>query len=600
MEKSRKIIDNHSFFVDFSLFWIIFGWLALILALLNFFYGWIFIVYLTLGISYFIWILIKNKKGLKISKSFSFIVFILLFFITILSFFSEPTVFTGRDQGSISNAAISLSKNHQLHFSSPVIEEFFSIYGPGKALNFPGFHYTDQGKLTTQFPLGYISWLSAFYSIFDIKGLIIANSTALFIFFLSFYMIGRKLLKKRYTFIMMFFAITSFSFYWFAKLTLSENLALALLWTMIMGIIYLIQTPNKKTLLLFILSSTLLVFTRVEGYAFLLTSGLILLFCKTSRIFIKKNYKTVLFAIIIFIFIFSLNFQKDLPFFKEIGKATLGSFFETETDGKIVVKSLLSPGVQISQIYIIYGLAGFFILGFIGIIQSFLKKQWEQLIPLFVVFPTFIYLIDSNISSDHPWMLRRFVFAILPVFVFYSVKIIKYLLEKNSNNSRHPIFLRYLAIGFSIILLSLNLKSFCRYAFFYENKGLLQQTEKLSEKFSNKDLILIDRLSSGDGWSLLAGPLQTIFNKQAVYFFNPSDLQKINLNKFENIYLLATKDQLLLYANSEIGNKFNIKEKHVFETTRLIETSKNDLLPIERFPQKEIVKIEYYILEFKK
>jgi len=600
MKEPKKITDNHAFFVDFSLFWIAFGWLALASALLDFFYAWIFIVYSLAGMAYFAWTTVKRKRRIKLSRNFVVINAVLAFFIITFSFFVTPTVFTGRDQGTISNAAIMLATKHQVHFSTPVAEEFFSIYGPGKALNFPGFHYTQQGELTPQFPLGYISWLGAFYSVFGITGLIVANAVALFLFFISFYMVGRKLLKRRYALGMMAFALTSFSFVWFFKFTLSENLALALLWVMIMSILYLLKDPGKKTLLLFVLSSTLLIFTRVEGYAFFITGSLILIFNKESRVFLKKNRNFIYLSAISFLLVFALNFQKDLPFFKEIGKAAIGSFFETGDDGKIILKSLFSPGVRITQIYILYGLAGFFLTGFSGMVYAVIKKDYDILIPLFVTFPTMIYLVDSNISSDHPWMLRRFVFAILPIFILYATYLFKQLLEKNPGNSRHPMLLRYFAITLSICLIALNLKSFSRFAFFSENQGLLKQTKILSEKFSDRDLVLVDRLSSEDGWSLLSGPMRVIFKKQAAYLFNISDLKKIDLQKFDKIFLIVPKEQISTYASSDIGSRLDVLEKYSLETTRLSEPQEKNLLPLEKFPHKETIVAEGYILEMKK
>lgn len=600
MKEIKKITDNHAFFVDFSLFWVIFGWLALTLSLLDFFYVWIFIFYLLAGGTYFIWTILKRKRHMKLSKNFIAINIVLALTVILFSFFVSPTVFTGRDQGSISNAAAMLAKNHNLHFSNSASKEFFSIYGPGKALNFPGFHYTDQGELTTQFPLGYISWLGAFYSLFKIPGFIIANAVTLFLFFISFYMVGRKLLKRRYALMMMLFTLTSFSFMWFFKFTLSENLALALLWMMIMSVLYLLNDPGKKTILLFVLTSTLLIFTRVEGYAFLITSILILFFNKQSRAFLKSNSHFIYVSALSFVIVFALNFQRDLPFFKEIAKASIGIFFETEDNGKIIVKSLFSPGIRITQIYILYGLAGFLLAGFFGMTHALIKKNHQVLLPLYIAFPTLIYLIDSNISSDHPWMLRRFVFSILPIFIFYTTYLLKNLLEKNPDNARHPMLLRYSAVALTVFLVALNLKSFSRFVFFSENKGLLEQTKTLSEKFSDRDLILIDQLSSADGWSLLAGPMNTFFNKQAVYFFNLSDLQKIDLQKFENIYILTSKQQLPFYASSELAPHLNIQEKYSLETTRLVESQKKDILPIMRYPLKETVQIEGYILKFKK
>lgn len=600
MKEIKKIEQDQTFFLNFSLSWGIFGILALISTLLDFFYGWIFAVYFFLGISYFAWNIFKNKIKFELSKSFIILNAIIIITITLFSFFVTPTIFSGRDQGSLSNAAISLSKNHQLAFSNTSVKEFFSIYGSGKALNFPGFHYTNDGDLTTQFPLGYISWLGAFFSVFGFTGMIIANAVAFYLFLLSFYFIGKELLGDKYAYLVLLFILTSFSFVWFFKFTLSENLAMPLLWIMVLTVFYLIKKPDLKIFSLYFITSFLLVFTRIEGYAFILTSSVLLLMGKNFRKFIKTNHKTIGIALIAFLVAFIVNFQKDLPFFKEIGKAIFNQFLEPEVKTSDFLRTFFAPAARISQVYILYGLAGFLILGFIGAIKSFWKKSIFILIPLLITFPALIYLIDSNISSDHPWMLRRFVFVILPLFIFYTAYLFKTLLDKNNSEPGRPKFSKYFVSVAIVTLLFLNLKSFNRYAFYSENQKLLEQTEKLSKKFSDKDLILIDRLSSGDGWSMISGPLESVFNKQAVYFFNPSDIKKIDLQKFENIYLLSPKESLAYYAGSELGDRLEIKEKYILQTTRLSEFKKNDILPIMRYPAKENVAVEGYILKLKK
>ena len=120
----------------------------------------------------------KNSNFLQLF----FISLISLLFIIFLSFSTEPTVFSGRDQGSFSEAAVRLSQNHQLEFETLVSQEFFKIYGQGTALNFPGFSYTADGKLITHFSIGYIAWLAVFYSLFGLSGLAIANGVLFFIF----------------------------------------------------------------------------------------------------------------------------------------------------------------------------------------------------------------------------------------------------------------------------------------------------------------------------------------------------------------------------------------------------------------------------------
>ncbi len=601
MNKVKQTNNNYDFFLNFSLFWVVFGFLALILTLLDFFYSWVLILYLVSAGIFFAFRIIPEQKKIKLNFKISpaYIAISLAFFafVFIFSFFTTATIFTGRDQGSLSIAAIELAKNHQLTFSDPASVEFFKIYGEGKALNFPGFHYTEDGQLTTQFPLGYISWLAAFYSFFGINGLIIANAAALFLFLSAFYLLGKKLLKKNYALILPLFTLSSFSFIWFFKFTLSENLALALLWIYILNLVEISEKPDRKKFLALILSASLLAFTRIEGFAFLVTGGLILFFNPTSRQFLQKNIRFLNILILSLFFIFLFYLQKDWAFFKEILKATFNSFFEINSNGKIITKNLFFPGFRMIQIYTLYGLISFWILGLFGVIAAFFKKNWQLLIPFFLASPSLIYLVNSSISSDHPWMLRRFVFSILPLSIFYSAVFLKYLLAKKIDTNRRSNFWLFLPVALIILIIFINLKPFLRFAFFSENEDLLQQTQELAKRFSSNDLILVDRLSSGDGWSLLAGPLNSVFNLNAVYFFNPNDLDKLDLDQFENVYILVGQKEISNYLNTSLGEKLTVADKYTLKTTRLTETSNKNSTSIIDYPQKSLIKVSGYILK---
>jgi len=90
-----------------------------------------------------------------------------------------------------------------------------------------------------------------------------------------------------------------------------------------------------------------------------------------------------------------------------------------------------------------------------------------------------------------------------------------------------------------VALVGANLAVSARFFTFSENKNLLPQVEKLSEKFSSNDLVLVDRLASGSGYSLLSEPLTSLNHRQAVYFFNADDLKFVDQNRYQNIYLVA-------------------------------------------------------------
>jgi hypothetical protein len=124
--------------------------------------------------------------------------------------------------------------------------------------------------------------------------------------------------------------------------------------------------------------------------------------------------------------------------------------------------------------------------------------------------------------------LRRFVFAVFPALIFYSI----YTLQKFFY---HKIFLYFVLV----VLIAANAVVSWRFFTTSENKDLLPQIEKLSQEFGADDLVLVDRMATGSGFSLASEPLRTIYGKQAVYFFNADDLKFVSQDRYKNIYLLA-------------------------------------------------------------
>lgn len=600
------------FLLFFALFWVFLGWLGLIITWAGYFHSWIFIAYFIAAAALLVYCF---KKGVfRLSSEFVILSIFLILTAAIIASFSTPSVFSGRDQGSISEAAVRLSQNHQLEFSTPASNEFFKIYGTGKALNFPGFYYTDSGNLTTQFPLPYISWLTIFYSLFGLTGLIIANAVLFYLFFLYFYFLARIFLEKKYCALLLILTGTSFSFSWFSKFTLSENMALSLFWISIFSFLVFFRERSGISYFTFLSSSFLLFFTRIEGIAFLAAGMILMLFLPNIRNFIKKNWIKKLIIPFSLLAVFLLwNIFADTYFYKEIAKALLSSFSEKNLDLK---EKYIFPFFNILQVYVIYGIFPFLILGLTGIGYFIKKRKLEALIPFLIAFPSFWYLIDSNISSDHPWMLRRFVFSILPILIFYTVLLLAKWKEKNEiiqkdlhiesiskktiSQIRHVLACRKNLIFYSMIaiLLFFNLPSFLKYAFFSENKGLLEQVGELGKNFSNNDLVLIDRKASGDGWSMISGPMNFMFAKNSVYFFNSADLDKIDLEKFDKVYLITPEENINIYKSGLLASRLKYFKNYTLKTERIGITSQKKFPAFS--PSKENVNIKGEIFEILK
>lgn len=559
MENKLTGKDYH-FFSFLGFFILSVGWFSFALALAGFFHLWMIIAGLIIIVGIFGYFLYHRKIFQGLSKEF--LVFTALFLLAGLFFAltAVPTIFSGRDQGSISEAAIRLVQNHRLEFSTPESDAFFKVYGPGRALNFPGFYYTNDGKLITQFPLVYTAWLALFYSVIGLFGLKLANAILFFIFASSFYLLFRLFTEPKYRMVFGLMIITSFAFSWFAKMTLTENMAMALLWLGILELVQFIREPKVRNYYLALLSFGLLFFARLEGIAFLIFALIIILiFSRRSDFWKYSKVKKIIVPASIFILFFLFNLIRNFYFYKEIAKTLL-------TPGKTLLQTTLHLGGYMSnisytgRIFAVYGLITFLIIGLIGIGFFIRQKNWKILIPFFVVLPSFIYLLDPNISADHPWMLRRFSSAILPALMFYSFLFLEaYLTEKKK---------RLLPVTLGIIFL-LGFYPFAKFAAFSENQGLLESTRKLSQNFGSKDLILVDRLSSGNGWSMPTGPISFLFGKRAVYFFNPNDLAKIDLSKFDKIYLVVSDGNASFFTSSVIGPRLLSPKDYTLESSRL-------------------------------
>ncbi len=565
-----KKINDIDLFSSFGIILVSFGWMAVFLAVLSLFtkgflVGASLIAVVTLGYAIFLF-----QRHSRPSLDFSLVLIFSLFAVMLFSHFTVPTVFSGRDQGSLSNAAISLSENHSLKSSFPAEKQFFQIYGPGQALNFPGFYYTKDGSLISQFSLGYVAWLAAFFTLFGLSGLIVANAFSFFLFLLSFYVVSRNYLEKKAALIAFLLVGTSFVFSWFFKFTLTENLALGLLWFGLAQFLLFWEKETRINLFACILSFGLLLFVRIEALAFLSVIAL-LFFLKYKhkkqqfkKIFIQKEI-IILFILIFIAFISSLFLNS--AFYVTIAKGFLSSlsFYKHNFSGSSLP---FSGTIYLLRVFSLYAILTYIALAIIALGYFLKKKNYPILLPFFILLPTFIYLLNPSISLDHPWMLRRYLFAVIPVSILYSIIFLKDFLKKN--------ILFYVFSGF---LLLTNLLIFFPFLGVKENPTLLSQIENISLDFQADDLILVDRNATGNPWAMMAGPLNVIFGKQAVYFFNPDDLKKIDLTQFKKVYLIIPDNNLDAYEKSELLKNVIIVKSYSLENFALneIDRTKKEL-----------------------
>ena len=83
---------------------------------------------------------------------------------------------------------------------------------------------------------------------------------------------------------------------------------------------------------------------------------------------------------------------------------------------------------------------------------------------------------------------------------------------------------------------------------------------------------------------MITNPLNSLHQKHAVYFFNPSDLHKINTDNFENIFLITSNQNESMYKDVLLDN-MKYHTKYIFALNQL-NISKAKIFP-PTFPKKE-------------
>ena len=90
---------------------------------------------------------------------------------------------------------------------------------------------------------------------------------------------------------------------------------------------------------------------------------------------------------------------------------------------------------------------------------------------------------------------------------------------------------------------------------------------------------MVDQLATGDKYEMMADPLNSIFGKNAVYFFNHQDLEKINTTQYSRIYLLAPTDKQEYYQKIFSKESLVLIDKYEVKSDRLISEKSPFALP---------------------
>jgi hypothetical protein len=574
----KQDIDQNGSSVRFSLLafgFVVFSWSAYALAAAGSFWS---IATLSLSVIVSIWSLATAFRWLKTESPFGRIVFVLILtYTTFLLSGSSQSIFSGRDQGAIAEASIELSQNGRFPFSTMATETFFNLYGKGKALNFPGFFYDADGELRSQFPGSYIAWLGAFHSLLGIPGLTVGNGVLLSLSLLTLFILVRSLADEITAGGATLIAIASFLPSWFAKFTLTENLALFLFLYLALSVTMYLRKPGKAPFFAAIITAVLLSVTRIEGLPILAITIAILFLSKPAKSYVFTGYASTRWMTFLgTITILTLDFFANIPRYASIAKAVLHTTSASAPESMTAFDpaGLFSNAASLWKLFLPYGLILPISLGIIGAAYLSFKKNRIAVIPVLLALPTFLYLIDPNISADHPWMLRRLLFSVWPALLVSFSVALHFLFSSKGT------FGRNITIAVPILVALAGISPTISAFRFSENGGLLEETASLARTVGDHDLVLIDREATGDPYAIPAGPLRFLFGKNAAYFFNPDDFAKIPKDGYDHVYLLAPADGFERW--SSLSASLSLMTVVSFETERL------GPLPLDtaRFPDR--------------
>lgn len=581
------LLQTHPFESLFSLpLFLFFGWY--LLALAGLFYP-IFTLALLLIIGGSAAFLI-NKRPAFCNLQNGFLLTFLIF-LALIATTTHPIelVAEGRDQGTFANSALLLAQQHSFLFSLPEAKPFFEVYGPGKALHFPGLAYTQNGQLVPEFPLGYIVWLAGFVSIFGLMGFTLANIIAYLGSGLLFYTLVKRVAPIPWSFVATLVTMGGFLPLWFLSFTLTENLCLFFFLLTAEAILRFRINQDRVTLLLALASVFALALTRIEGWAILVITFLLLTYKKPKREWLKTylfhNRNIGLLWLFLAAVLTGSTFWLNHPYYKAILKALWKN-----TEGGLSISTLGTETLPLYSVLGAYGLLLPFILGLVAILFLAKTRRYYLLSLFFLCLPTLPYLFLPHITLDAPWMLRRFLFTLYPTLLIATFWATALLITHY--RVRKP---EWVWVFLFVIILGGQVPALQRFIQTDYQHTLIPQVEALARRFTEKDLLLIDKDVTGDNFMMPARALSILFDRPSVYFFNQEDLAKIRTDNFERVILITPPDKLPSYIGdadptTHLLGEFMFENDHSFRTLDL----RGNILPQRQTLQTSALIIQLY------
>jgi len=521
---------------------------------------------------------IKTLDTIKVTQKQDIIAGIIIVVLVLGNIvFHHITLWGGHDHGVYVFSAIKLSESGSLLWDDYILRQF------------DGFIPTRDGLYTTHFLPAYVSYLAIFYSIGGIILLFAANSLLFFLTLSTLYLIGKKIFysSKVGLITIMFFGI-SYVTVWFSRRTLSENLAMFLLWFGIFLFIYYTQRRKFAWVFLSIIPVSILPLTRPEGLAFLivfligiisvLSLQLLNKHIKLPEVLDHKSIVSIFFLIIsIFSYTYYISSINIIPVY--YCKDALSEITQIFIINEQNLTRLQHPTYRdfvhryIFDVFLAYNLVPLVVIGVVGFLKVINNKKLKIpiLLLVFLMSPSFIFLYDPNINWVHPWFMRRYYPYLIPfIFMFGTIGFLE-LFKYN----RKIIFILNILL-FSIILQSSPILTLSN------DYGTLNQLNEIHELIGDDSLVIFEWENMGNR---LGPPFYFLFKVPTIASNWPdinitlasNILKKYNYSK---IYVISSRKDISSYEYDIMPNFKIFKDDQLILVSK--STVKTSLLSYER------------------
>lgn len=336
----------------------------------------------------------------------------------------------GWDPGSYVNTGVHIAQTGGVIYNDEIVNEYPGLYIKDR----------DRGLVVPQFFHLYPVWIAIFYKLFGLKSVFYVNPFFALLNVILVFLIGKKLMGKRYGIIAALLLCLNIIEIWNARFSISEILSQFLL---LAGFYFLLE-DNRASLfwagvsfgefLLVNITSVLIIPVLIIYFIhrankrdiyfiipFLFFLGrLVIQLCTYSSIYLGNvivffQRSEIYYGILLFIallFIWKINYRViafSVPLF-----FIYGYFIRPRISGSIEALNLVELGNYLT-------LPGL-ILGAIGIMAVIYKKKDEKmaLFALIALVYAVFFLFDKRMNTRYPFSFRRYSAVVIPAYCLFT------------------------------------------------------------------------------------------------------------------------------------------------------------------------------------